>query len=306
MIGLGTDFNIVCKLEYSDGDRKTVTFTTLEDLQGWWHSHTPLLADVQTYAMLNQEEGVIIVDDDLPTMTVKWVHEPTRSPEMKGTEYPGTNYALGSTSNLDIHTNIRYGIINANAQGLSEWLWESIEAEYDPYCPHCGNQLEDDWEDQEYETAHPLCPHCTSMINTDWGEQYGDEPSRQVINDADYEGIVDDHNDIIVFKSPYYTYAQFCSPCAPGACHLENPFSPQVPTPFDVGTPESRQVAADWLEEQGDELNAQALRGDPDAYQQQARERGFERCYCLGHDWFAEESAPYRVFSVETGKEVTK
>jgi len=26
--------------------------------------------------------------------------------------------------------------------------------------------------------------------------------------------------------------------------------------------------------------------------------------YCLGHDWFEGEKAPYRVFSVETGKEV--
>jgi len=29
--------------------------------------------------------------------------------------------------------------------------------------------------------------------------------------------------DIFVCKSPYFTYAQFCSPCAPGACYLRNP-----------------------------------------------------------------------------------
>jgi hypothetical protein len=28
--------------------------------------------------------------------------------------------------------------------------------------------------------------------------------------------------DLWVLKSPYFTYAQFCSPCAPGACYLLN------------------------------------------------------------------------------------
>ncbi len=32
-----------------------------------------------------------------------------------------------------------------------------------------------------------------------------------------------DDSDIFILKSPYYTRAQFCSPCAPGACYLTNP-----------------------------------------------------------------------------------
>lgn len=30
-------------------------------------------------------------------------------------------------------------------------------------------------------------------------------------------------NDLFISKSPYFTYAQFCSPCVPGACNLDSP-----------------------------------------------------------------------------------
>lgn len=73
-----------------------------------------------------------------------------------------------------------------------------------------------------------------------------------------------DDSDIFILKSPYFTVAQFCSPCAPGACHLRNPI--EVP---DVDAP-----------------------ADPN------------RCYCFGHDWFDEEEAPYPVYEVATGKRV--
>jgi hypothetical protein len=32
-----------------------------------------------------------------------------------------------------------------------------------------------------------------------------------------------DDSDIFVLESPFFTFAQFCSPCAPGACYLRNP-----------------------------------------------------------------------------------
>lgn len=31
-----------------------------------------------------------------------------------------------------------------------------------------------------------------------------------------------------------------------------------------------------------------------------------EKTYCLGHEWFEEETAPYRVWSVETGEELVR
>ena len=38
-----------------------------------------------------------------------------------------------------------------------------------------------------------------------------------------------DDVDIFVCKSPYFTYAQFCSPCAPGAGYLLNPLTEPDP-----------------------------------------------------------------------------
>ena len=32
-------------------------------------------------------------------------------------------------------------------------------------------------------------------------------------------------NAVFVLKSPYYTYGQYCSPCAPGAVDLDGPLS---------------------------------------------------------------------------------
>jgi hypothetical protein len=34
----------------------------------------------------------------------------------------------------------------------------------------------------------------------------------------------------MVVKSPFYTYAQFCSPCVPGAGNLDNPMAEGVKT----------------------------------------------------------------------------
>ena len=37
-----------------------------------------------------------------------------------------------------------------------------------------------------------------------------------------------DDPDIFIIKSPYFTYAQYCSPCAPGAVYLMNPLSEKI------------------------------------------------------------------------------
>lgn len=65
--------------------------------------------------------------------------------------------------------------------------------------------------------------------------------------------------DLFVIKSPFYTYAQFCSPCVPGAGNLDHPVDPTA------GAPKS---------------------------------------YCLGHSWFDDEKAPYRVWRVEDNMEI--
>jgi hypothetical protein len=86
-------------------------------------------------------------------------------------------------------------------------------------------------------------------------------------------------SDMFVSKSPYFTYAQFCSPCVPGGCNLDSPFEGLA-----VPQGDHKSFAEDFA------LEADAA--------------GFAKCFCLGHDFFDKDQAPYEVFSVATGKRV--
>ena len=108
----------------------------------------------------------------------------------------GIDYGLGQT-NIDKNTGIRYGVIHQN-EVLQAWCDSSVPV-YP--CNTCENKLDDpDFDD---------CDFC--------------EPIGHEINDNDYRAGSDSYGDIFIIKSPYYTRAQFCSPCAPGACYLTNP-----------------------------------------------------------------------------------
>ena len=145
---------------------------------------------------------------------------------MPTTDYPGIDYGLGQT-NVDRKTGIRYGVIHTNA--LTEWIWDDVEAEYVPRCPKCGGdavpteklpEASEDWKEAEHDCIAFGCESCEYLF----GESgYGDEPDSQYIDKDGIKASVDEMGDVFIIESPYYTYAQFCSPCAPGAGHLENP-----------------------------------------------------------------------------------
>lgn len=179
---------------------------------------------------------------------------------MAKTKYAGIDYGGGMT-NRDPETDIRYGVIGMNSEHLSEFAWDSLEADYgDPACPECGGDVidfdkvvnEKAYKRHRTHSSHDYaCDSCCLILGSD--EVTGDEPVGHVIEEEGYAGFVDSHNDMMITKSPYFTYAQFCSPCAPGAGHLENP--------CDAGP----------------------------------------KTYCLGHDWFRDGKAPYVVYEVATG-----
>jgi hypothetical protein len=125
-------------------------------------------------------------------------------------------------------------------------------------CPHCGVDLPDDFvfgfmpEDPTRERHvrragyYSRCPACDKLIRED--DQFPDEPSRHVCEDESYKASLDSSGDAWFFKSPYFTRAAFCSPCAPGACHLASPcedgeraycpgpdwFDDESPAPFPI------------------------------------------------------------------------
>jgi len=156
----------------------------------------------------------------------------------------GIDYGLGQT-NVDKSTGIRYGVINSNSHLLNESFWEEVEAVYTASCPHCGHLLDRDFD------APDDCPRCGSEVGMD--EQWADEPDGHKLDKDGYEGWVGGDGDLFLTKSLYYTFAHYCSPCAPGAGHLE------CPADEDDGV----------------------------------------RTYCLAHDWFEGDVAPYPVYRVE-------
>ncbi len=143
---------------------------------------------------------------------------------------------------------------------LAHYAHESFKADYgEPHCPKCSNEAEeyDDEKHGEYAEcmgcSNYACEHCETTFDS--SDAYGDEPLGWTLDDGEYKA--EQHGgdgDVFILRSPYYTHAQFCSPCAPGACHLRNPC------------------------EDG------------------------ERAYCLSHDWFEDEIAPYPVYSVATNE----
>lgn len=138
------------------------------------------------------------------------------------TSYPGIDYGRGL---VNTDGQFRYGVIHLNNVG-QVWFDESIP--FYGYVP--------DYEDLDFV-----------------------EPISYYYEDDEYSAECGDDGDIFIVKSPFYTYAQFCSPCAPGAVNLMAPVSQEF----------------------------QECRG-----------------YCFGHDWFEKGTAPYPVFSVETGEQI--
>jgi hypothetical protein len=139
------------------------------------------------------------------------------------TDYPGIDYGLGKT-NVNRETGIRFGIISMNQ--LNEWAWEGFEADYgDPHCPKCGGTVADsEYLDDDNDAQGDKDWWCEACDKSYWSQDvYGDEPIGHTMDDGEYKAQVDSDNDVWVFKSPYYTHAQFCSPCAPGAGHLAHP-----------------------------------------------------------------------------------
>ena len=160
--------------------------------------------------------------------------------------YPGIDYGHGMT-NCDHANGIRYGVISQHSVGQA-W-YDSAEADYGKaQCPSCqADAIEYDGDkhneyaapaNRPYACADYVCESCEIIIDS--GDAFGDEP-RAWNYDADgYQltGCLD--NDIMILKAPYYTFAQFCSPCVPGAGNIDNPMPDGVKT-YCLGH--------DWFEE---------------------------------------------------------
>lgn len=151
---------------------------------------------------------------------------------MSEKNYVGIDYGLGLV-NIDYKTGIRYGIISQHT--LASWIWDYMEPEYgDPECHKCGGKLE---HSVGNESKHYFCLNCFEEAHLDedyeemsrqslepfcyWEDDVlPDEPHSWVLNKDGYLAFYSEMG-IMLEKSPYYTFSQFCSPCVPGAGNLD-------------------------------------------------------------------------------------
>ena len=108
----------------------------------------------------------------------------------------GIDYGRGR-ANVDPKTGIRFGVIPQNAL-LQAWADES-----EPVYPE---RNEDD--------------ECSACEQTD---ECMCEPDGWLYSHEGYYAHCGEDGDIFIERSPYYTHAAYCSPCAPGACYLLSP-----------------------------------------------------------------------------------
>ncbi len=158
--------------------------------------------------------------------------------------YAGIDYGLGQ-SNLDRATGIRYGVISQNS--ILPEASEDFEQDYGkPTCPKCGNQIDEtnlpanfgEWENY---TAHGCddyaCVHCEHLLDS--SEVYSEESQGFTYEREGYKLCDCLNSDVFVILSPYFTHAQFCSPCVPGAGNLD--------TPVEDG-PKTYCLGHDWFQ----------------------------------------------------------
>ena len=136
----------------------------------------------------------------------------------------GIDYGMGRT-NRDPENGIRYGVISQHS--VSQAWSDCAEPDYGKaHCPKCGNDA------MQYLAIHEpfaqfgrgcadyACEDCE--ITFDSSESFPDEAQGWSYNDEGYKLADCLDSDIFVLKSPYYTHAQFCSPCVPGAGNLDS------------------------------------------------------------------------------------
>lgn len=133
----------------------------------------------------------------------------------------GIDYGLGR-SNVDVQTGIRYGVISQNSV-LQAWA-DSAEPEFgEPACPKCGKAVGESDQGKDY--------HCEACKYSFWSDEaFPDEALGYSYHKDGYSLTDCLDTDIFVLKSPYFTFAQFCSPCVPGAGNLDTPMPDGIKT----------------------------------------------------------------------------
>ena len=178
-------------------------------------------------------------------------------------QYVGIDYGLGQ-SNIDRESGIHYGVISINSLNLDCVYDGSFDVDYgEPTCPKCGNVVDtvpshaeqlsngvaihcdipDDmtnWKQyREYGCADYACTTCEHFLDS--SEVFSEEMLSMSYDRDGYQlSSAFDNTELFVTASPFYTFVQYCSPCAPGAGNLDNPCN---------DGPKTYCLGHDWFED---------------------------------------------------------
>ena len=175
------------------------------------------------------------------------------------TTYPGIDYSgLGSTVNRDPSTGIRYGVISQRAimpealediyfgphskdlayEAAVEEIKKQLAAAFDQHPDdkrgELGSVLKNFMRLPRLDERLEELMDCTNsselwgVIEQDFNDGLGDNEVNPLFDDGEYRITKCLDSDLMILKSPYYTYAQMCSPCCPGACNLDSPLDESV------------------------------------------------------------------------------
>jgi hypothetical protein len=126
------------------------------------------------------------------------------------TNYAGIDYGMDQT-NINRSTGIRYGVISQH--GLCEFALDDM----------FQNATNPDWDEavKELEKEHGDDSEAFDAARETLSGQW--ESNRLLYERDGYKLKTTTNGELFVLCSPYFTHAQFCSPCAPGAGNLNEP-----------------------------------------------------------------------------------
>jgi len=125
------------------------------------------------------------------------------------------------TQNMNVETGIHYGVIPKN--DLFNFAEEFFDHAEDMSLKEGFENIIDTINSLKDQLSDTAIKDILEIAEQDFGENFEDECSlmRYERNGFIIE-VPNDDCDLFIIKSPYFTHAPFCSPCAPGACYIKN------------------------------------------------------------------------------------
>ncbi len=175
------------------------------------------------------------------------------------TNYAGINYAgPGQTTNMDAKTGIRYGVIPQHAvnhDAIDDVFQNGLDLGFEAYKDQCKANIREalsdffsdfTWGGKTESRLDSAVSDAFEAVSDGLGDMYeNNDGCAQMLYESDGLKIqTDSGGDLWILASPFFTYAQFCSPCAPGACYLKN----ALETPSDSNR--AYCLPADWFDDE--------------------------------------------------------